>query len=980
MANPNRKLHKSLKRFSNQKEQKLIAISGELGLPLNGQKLVEVPNRKGFVFVRLRNNTSEVIQAYNSEVSTIYGLAVLVARQNNIYKVIGRDLDRYKDWGNIPYLPKHGGQHSFLSAFGMGADVTWIGTQQFMPLLGYPSGSNGSDGITVAPYIIQDLAGNFKYVGDTGTPNITQYRPTTATGAIMVLVYVDTVSGNPYLLVGSGTMFHAGLTGSSDIARYIPPVTNPNWIPDVAVRLTTGTTQITWNNLYDVRPFLRAISTGTGGSGGGATGSFDSTYLRLDTSNDPLTGNLQITPSNDDEGSLSIQSMNDAVTFGMNQFATGSAGVSSAGFFANRQPLGTSTPTFSGPLMQLAQSRSSGTISGKMASFVSDNTERIFFDVSAQGTGTNAMLDGDYTLSPGGLLLLLKNRGVSRFYVNASGTAHSNGVPLIKEAPVDGNQYARKNAGWEQVASASTGTSTALVEDLTSQINGVQTRFTLSYPVSPNGILLLYNGVAQLYGVHFVVSGTFVNTLFTPTTGSTMQSVEMGVFVTGSSSSLFIQDEGVPLGTASTLNVVGNNADISISGSVARLFVTGSSTSPEHAYYQFLAASLEPQAIYPLLSNTFSYTVTGSSPQMILASFATQMGTTGRMEVRHPEKFMLLPSGTTIQGTLSTSAMVLLNPQLPAYSNSRTTYYDRLNQLANMQYRKVDINAVATSYPFLLGAYGGILVRSVNFDYDYISIQNSNTTNGLNLDNEINDGSTQRIDSPLILSLNKLVATELYSGAGGAGKGSVVFVLCPSTWSVIPDNTSYIFRDDFMGASLQTKWSVTGTACQINQTYQWASFSGTSTWGANGAYSQTSFSRASGTVFVADWYTGRNATAVNSHIVGFSDRLGHSYTNFSHGVLFTSTGAANVINVFENGNNRGQVGSGYSNGTIYRIRITITGNLAKYEIQGGEYGALGGPNWTNITPGTTSSSTTPLSAGFSVGQTGIMYLGDVKVS
>src|SRR5689334_13108462 len=130
---PSRRLHQSLKSFSNQKEQKVTAIAGELGLPLNGQKLVEVPNRKGFVFVRLRNNTSEVIQAYNSEVSTIYGLAVLVARSNNIYKVIGRDIERYRDWGNIPYLPKHGGQHSFLSALGMGADVTWIGTQQFMP-------------------------------------------------------------------------------------------------------------------------------------------------------------------------------------------------------------------------------------------------------------------------------------------------------------------------------------------------------------------------------------------------------------------------------------------------------------------------------------------------------------------------------------------------------------------------------------------------------------------------------------------------------------------------------------------------------------------------------------------------------------------------------------------------------------------------------------------------------------------------------
>lgn len=260
-----RKLNRELKKFSNKKEEKLITISGELGLPLGGQKLVEVPGRNGFVYVRLKNNTSEVIQAYNSEVSTIYGLAVLVARQNNIYKVIGRDQDKYRDWGSIPYLPKHGGQHSFNQALGMGADITWVYTQQVMPLLGYPSGTNGSDGIVIAPYTIRDLNGNWKYVGNTGTPNITMYSPSSATGAVMVLVYVDTVSGNPYLLVGSGSHFSATLTGTNEVAQYIPKVTNPNWLPDVAVRLTSGTTQLTWANLYDVRPFLQVFPTGTGG-------------------------------------------------------------------------------------------------------------------------------------------------------------------------------------------------------------------------------------------------------------------------------------------------------------------------------------------------------------------------------------------------------------------------------------------------------------------------------------------------------------------------------------------------------------------------------------------------------------------------------------------------------------------------------------------------------------------------------------------
>lgn len=47
----------------------------------------------------------------------------------------------------------------------------------------------------------------------------------------------------------------------------------------------------------------------------------------------------------------------------------------------------------------------------------------------------------------------------------------------------------------------------------------------------------------------------------------------------GASALLYVQDEGVPVGTPSTLNFVGNNVSVSISGTVARVFVTGSSDS-----------------------------------------------------------------------------------------------------------------------------------------------------------------------------------------------------------------------------------------------------------------------------------------------------------------------------------------------------------------------------------------------------------------
>lgn len=48
----------------------------------------------------------------------------------------------------------------------------------------------------------------------------------------------------------------------------------------------------------------------------------------------------------------------------------------------------------------------------------------------------------------------------------------------------------------------------------------------------------------------------------------------------GAGALLYIQDEGVPVGTPNTLNFVGQVVDVSVSGSVARVFITGSGSSP----------------------------------------------------------------------------------------------------------------------------------------------------------------------------------------------------------------------------------------------------------------------------------------------------------------------------------------------------------------------------------------------------------------
>lgn len=409
------------------------------------------------------------------------------------------------------------------------------------------------------------------------------------------------------------------------------------------------------------------------------------------------------------------------------------------------------------------------------------------------------------------------------------------------------------------------------------------------------------------------------------------------------------------------------------------------SQNVDHAFYTYLAAGLEPAAIEPLQFGAFSYVVAANATKLLTASFATKLGATGRMEVRNPFRPMPL-RGVTLAGLGASSAAVLINPTLPTYANARETYFNRLQLLYESQLRQVDVVDPAVSYPFLLGAYGGIVLRVVNFDFDYISVQNNNVTAGLNLANEINDGTAQRLDQPLLLALNKYVATELYAGAersANVGQGSVVFVLCPSTWSAVTDPNTYDFRDDFMGASLNTAATWTRTVStagniEINTTYQWLKVVGTTTWGQNGIYSQTSIARAAGKIFMIDVYMPAAFTA-GGLMVGFSDGGGHNYTNFAHGVLFTTNGSANVLKVYENGNDRGAVGSGYAKGTIYRVRITLGANNAAYAIQGSAYGALGSATWTNITPGTTSSATTPVYAGVSSGKVETMWASDARI-
>lgn len=243
-------------------EKSKTSYSGLLGLAINGNRIVNHPTRAGYVYVRLRDNLSEVVQAFNDKVSPVYDFPVLIQRKGNRWYVLGRDDLRYETWGtSAPYLPRHGDQHSFNRDGGGGGDVVWTYPDQFMPLLVYPSGTYGASNLLVAPYVLQK-SDKFIYVGNTGTANIARYKPTTSS-AIMGLVYLDRDTGNPGFLINSGTPFSGAITGTNAVVPYLP-YPSATQEPLYAFRLVSGTTSLTWANLYNVRQFIGgSTSTGT---------------------------------------------------------------------------------------------------------------------------------------------------------------------------------------------------------------------------------------------------------------------------------------------------------------------------------------------------------------------------------------------------------------------------------------------------------------------------------------------------------------------------------------------------------------------------------------------------------------------------------------------------------------------------------------------------------------------------------------------
>jgi len=255
--NPRERAIYNIKTLLSQKEDKRIEIAGLMGTyDSAGNEVVTVENRDNFVYVRVNGSFSEVVEAFNERVYPEFDAKVLIAKSKtgNFYEVIGRDLGQYNgSWGGNAFYFPHALQHSFGSGENQGSDPVFLYKRQLLqPLAVRPQISGSMTAYVEGDFYVWN--NNIKYFGGKNTVDFTPLLPTGNYNRF-VTIYLNGetedlgyITGNPFIvdIYTSGTV------------NYIPNVSLYNGIPLAAVLISTGTTSIDWDHLFDLRNFLNA--------------------------------------------------------------------------------------------------------------------------------------------------------------------------------------------------------------------------------------------------------------------------------------------------------------------------------------------------------------------------------------------------------------------------------------------------------------------------------------------------------------------------------------------------------------------------------------------------------------------------------------------------------------------------------------------------------------------------------------------------
>ena len=409
----------------------------------------------------------------------------------------------------------------------------------------------------------------------------------------------------------------------------------------------------------------------------------------------------------------------------------------------------------------------------------------------------------------------------------------------------------------------------------------------------------------------------------------------------------------------------------------------------EHAYYQNLAALLEPDALSHIYKATGAgeLVAAAASTKWLLSAWACSLGgTTGRFDFREPGIGPIPIYNKAIHGLASGATVMLLDPALPDFGGAaREAYFDRLAAITTMEMLYVPIEAAATKAPWVPGPYGSIILGFSVHDLAWLAlVPPAGPTSALTIHNEKGDSASSHLDAirfsqRLYLPASKRTAIGLISGSSYGNvdnpEGGILYVNLPADWSAVADTNTYIARADLLTRSI-AGWDVategTGSIGIYTPTggdsQAAVAIKGNgSTW-KNGFQHTTAFDLAASRT--VEWYIRLDDTA-NENVnvmVGIGD--GGTFAgdttlegDMAYAVDFTNSGiGVRRLYVFEGGSSRGIVGPnpGYSGGSMYRVKIVLAADgSADYFIQGGpEHPAIGSATWTDITPGTSANAQT----------------------
>jgi hypothetical protein len=255
---PREKLKKVIGKLIDTKEDKTKTYSAQLGTIVNGEQVVDVSTRSNFVYARINGNYAEVVEVYNDSVVGAYDLKVQIYRRKNenFYRIYDKDVSLYRgDFGGVAgNTAPHGLSHSFGDGQFNGYDPVFVFQRQLLQPLGTVPLQTGGFQVYVYPSFY--TYNNETYYFEGGySEDLESLKPVgTDDGNVRyVTVYLDGASGQLGYL--TGTPFYANILISNNTS-YIPDLPDTSGMELCAIMLATGSTGITWNDMFDVRDFL----------------------------------------------------------------------------------------------------------------------------------------------------------------------------------------------------------------------------------------------------------------------------------------------------------------------------------------------------------------------------------------------------------------------------------------------------------------------------------------------------------------------------------------------------------------------------------------------------------------------------------------------------------------------------------------------------------------------------------------------------